>query len=127
MFRSTLQSGFLVLWTCCAVYRKMAQGRASAHYGRLAASSRSGSLPGLRCSLPDCQLHAGISNLVTGLTGAGFTGSYIFSQTIFSMRAGVATRIHGLIIAGSEFALFALPISIVQYLPVSPSLAVPVE
>ena len=65
---------------------------------------------------------AGVSNLVTGLTGAGFTGSYIFSQTIFSMRAGVATRIHGLIIAGSEFALFALPISIVQYLPVRPTL-----
>ena len=63
---------------------------------------------------------AGISNLVTGLTGAGFTGSYIFSQTIFSMRAGVATRIHGLIIAASEFSLFILPISIVQYLPVRP-------
>jgi MFS superfamily sulfate permease-like transporter len=28
------------------------------------------------------------------------TGSYIFSQTIFSMRAGVSTRVHGFIIAG---------------------------
>ncbi len=38
--------------------------------------------------------------MVAGLTGAGMTGSYIFSQTIFSMRAGVKTRIHGIIIAG---------------------------
>ncbi len=38
--------------------------------------------------------------MVTALTGAGMTGSYIFSQTIFSMRAGVKTRIHGIIIAG---------------------------
>lgn len=53
-----------------------------------------------------------------GFTGAGFTGSYIFSQTIFSMRAGVNTRVHGAIIAAAEFSLFALPISIVQYLPV---------
>ena len=45
--------------------------------------------------------NAGLSNTVTALTGAGLTGSYIFSQTIFSMRAGVHTRIHGAIIAGS--------------------------
>lgn len=38
--------------------------------------------------------------MVTALSGAGMTGSYIFSQTIFSMRAGVKTRIHGIIIAG---------------------------
>ena len=31
----------------------------------------------------------GISNISSGLTG-GFTGSYIFSQTIFTMRAGVS-------------------------------------
>lgn len=28
----------------------------------------------------------GISNLVTGAVGAGYTGSYIFSQTVFTMR-----------------------------------------
>ncbi|PNG93962.1 hypothetical protein TSOC_015287, partial [Tetrabaena socialis] len=28
----------------------------------------------------------GISNMVTGALGAGYTGSYIFSQTIFTMR-----------------------------------------
>ena len=33
-------------------------------------------------------------------------GSYIFSQTIFSMRAGVRSRLHGCIIAG---ALAACP------------------
>ena len=43
---------------------------------------------------------AGLSNTITALTGAGLTGSYIFSQTIFSMRAGVHTRLHGAIIAG---------------------------
>ncbi|KAK9810835.1 hypothetical protein WJX73_000129 [Symbiochloris irregularis] len=59
----------------------------------------------------------GLSNLVCGLTGAGFTGSYIFSQTIFSMRANVTSRVHGLIIAGTEFALFVIPFSVVQYMP----------
>ena len=39
------------------------------------------------------------------------------TQTIFSMRARVATRVHGLIIAAAEFSLFALPISVVQFLP----------
>ena len=38
--------------------------------------------------------------MVSGLLGAGFTGSYIFSQTIFSMRAHVQSKLHGLIIAG---------------------------
>jgi len=47
------------------------------------------------------RLRAGLSNIITSLTGAGLTGSYIFSQTIFSMRAGVHTRLHGWIIAGA--------------------------
>ncbi|BDA44720.1 Uncharacterized protein C24H6.11c [Coccomyxa sp. Obi] len=59
----------------------------------------------------------GLSNMVTALSGAGMTGSYIFSQTIFSMRAGVKTRIHGIIIAVSELVLFLVPISVVQYIP----------
>ena len=124
-----LSGGFLEFWTCSTVHKKVAGCRASACgcLPPLAQEQQSqglGLLPGL---VPiTSRLHAGVSNLVTGLTGAGFTGSYIFSQTIFSMRAGVATRIHGLIIAGSEFALFALPISIVQYLPVSSPLRGPV-
>lgn len=55
---------------------------------------------------------AGVSNMVTALSGAGMTGSYIFSQTIFSMRAGVKSRIHGFIIAGAplQAMTFILPL-----------------
>ena len=38
---------------------------------------------------------AGISNMVTGAVGAGFTGSFIFSQTLFTGRAGVLSRLNG--------------------------------
>ena len=62
-------------------------------------------------TLPFC---AGLSNVACGLVGAGFTGSYIFSQTIFSGRAGVTSRLNGLVVAGTELALFALPFSLVQ-------------
>ena len=55
---------------------------------------------------------AGLGNLVTGLLGAGYTGSYIFSQTLFAMRAGVATRLHSWIIAAMELGMFALPFSV---------------
>lgn len=53
------------------------------------------------CELFSIYARAGISNVVTALSGAGMTGSYIFSQTIFSMKAGVQTRVHGFIIAGA--------------------------
>lgn len=43
---------------------------------------------------------AGFSNMISGLLGAGFTGSYIFSQTIFSMRAHIKSKVHGIIISG---------------------------
>ena len=56
--------------------------------------------------------HAGLGNLVTGVLGAGYTGSYIFSQTLFAMRAGVATRLHSWIIAAMELGMFALPFSV---------------
>lgn len=58
-----------------------------------------------------------LSNMATGAVGVGFTGSYIFSQTVFTMRAGVNSRINGWVIAAAEFIVFALPFSIVQYLP----------
>ena len=48
---------------------------------------------------------AGLSNIITSLTGAGLTGSYIFSQTLFSMRAGVHTKLHGWIIAGARLPI----------------------
>ena len=52
-------------------------------------------------SHPTAVPRAGLSNIITSLTGAGLTGSYIFSQTLFSMRAGVHTKLHGWIIAGT--------------------------
>ncbi|PRW58874.1 sulfate transporter [Chlorella sorokiniana] len=59
----------------------------------------------------------GLSNVAVGLIGTGFTGSFIFSQTIFTGRAGVHSRINGAVIALCELALFAVPFSIVQYAP----------
>ncbi len=57
-------------------------------------------------------LTVGYSNLAAGLAGAPMTGSYIFSQTIFSMRSGVTSRTNGLIVAIAELFLFAAPFSV---------------
>ncbi|EFJ45005.1 hypothetical protein VOLCADRAFT_94701 [Volvox carteri f. nagariensis] len=59
----------------------------------------------------------GVSNMVTGVLGAGYTGSYIFSQTVFTMRQGVFNRVNGLAVAIVELLVFALPFSVVQYMP----------
>ena len=59
----------------------------------------------------------GLSNVAAGLLGAGLTGSYIFSQTLFSMRAGLRSRAHGWTITAIEAAAFFAPISILPYLP----------
>ena len=40
----------------------------------------------------------GISNILSGVTG-GYTGSYIFSQTIFSLQMGIRSRLMGFTIA----------------------------
>lgn len=58
----------------------------------------------------------GISNMVSGLFG-GYTGSYIFSQTIFTMRRGVNSRICGYIVAIFELIVVVLPISVTSYIP----------
>jgi MFS superfamily sulfate permease-like transporter len=58
----------------------------------------------------------GISNALSGLLG-GYTGSYIFSQTIFSMRRKVNSRVCGMIIAASELIIITFPFSITSYLP----------
>jgi SulP family sulfate permease len=50
-----------------------------------------------------------VSNMATGVAGCGYTGSYIFSQTIFTMRAGVYSRWNGVVVAASELVMFALP------------------
>jgi len=58
----------------------------------------------------------GWSNVISGALG-GFTGSYIFSQTIFTMRAGITTRLCGFTVVLSELAIFALPFSVLAYIP----------
>jgi SulP family sulfate permease len=59
----------------------------------------------LHLSLPA----VGLSNIIVGLSGSGYTGSYIFSQTIFSMRAGVSGYMHGAVIFALEAAIFLVP------------------
>jgi len=58
----------------------------------------------------------GISNFVSGLTG-GYTGSYIFSQSIFSLRAGIRSRVTGFVIALLELCMVVLPFPILSYVP----------
>ena len=61
-------------------------------------------------------ISVGISNALSGLSG-GFTGSYIFSQTIFTFRSGTNSRVCGLVVIVVELGLFVLPISIVSCVP----------
>ena len=58
----------------------------------------------------------GFANLFSGLTG-GFTGSYIFSQTIFTMRTGLRTRAVGVTLLVFMLIAFSLPISILAFIP----------
>ena len=53
--------------------------------------------------------------MVAGISGAGFTGSYIFSQTIFSMRAGITSRLNGGVVAVAELFIFLLPFSVCPF------------
>ena len=52
--------------------------------------------------------------MAVALVGAGYTGSYIFSQTVFTMRAGVHNRLNGLVVAVVELAVFVMPFSVVR-------------
>mmetsp|Transcript_33295 Transcript_33295/g.54961 ORF Transcript_33295/g.54961 Transcript_33295/m.54961 type:complete len:585 (+) Transcript_33295:154-1908(+) len=58
----------------------------------------------------------GISNLVSGLMG-GYTGSYIFSQSIFSLRAGITSRLAGYVLALCELLILVLPVPILSFVP----------
>ncbi|KAF4323304.1 hypothetical protein BBO99_00003346 [Phytophthora kernoviae] len=58
----------------------------------------------------------GWSNVVSGLLG-GYTGSYIFSQTIFTYRSKTNSRIVGMCVIVSEFAIVVAPISVMSYVP----------
>lgn len=58
----------------------------------------------------------GWSNLISGLTG-GYTGSYIFSQSIFSLRAGIRSRLAGYVTALIQAITVVMPISILAFVP----------
>ncbi|KAF4315235.1 hypothetical protein G195_011030, partial [Phytophthora kernoviae 00238/432] len=58
----------------------------------------------------------GWSNVVSGLLG-GYTGSYIFSQTIFTCRSKTNSRIVGVCVILSELAIVAVPVSVMSYVP----------
>lgn len=58
----------------------------------------------------------GWGNLCSGCV-FGATGSYIFSQTIFSAKRSVKSRFNGIVVALGEFLLFALPVDILKVLP----------
>lgn len=58
----------------------------------------------------------GVSNVVSGLLG-GYTGSYIFSMTIFTRRTGSQTRLIGLFLAGFELMLFLAPFNLMSFVP----------
>ena len=60
-------------------------------------------------------MQVGLSNFISGMTG-GYTGSYIFSQTIFCMRAG-STRMTGAVLTVFMCAIFFLPYTITSYVP----------
>ena len=58
----------------------------------------------------------GMSNAISGALG-GYTGSYIFSQTIFNLRAKVKSRLTGVVISCAEGLVFLLPFSVLAYVP----------
>lgn len=59
----------------------------------------------------------GLSNIVTGITGVGFSGSYIFSQTAFTMKMGVESRLMGLVVVLAQFIVFILPVNLMTLVP----------
>lgn len=58
----------------------------------------------------------GISNVVSGMTG-GYTGSYIFSQSIFSLRSGIKSRVAGLCLAACQVLVIVTPIPLLSFVP----------
>lgn len=58
----------------------------------------------------------GLSNVLSGLTG-GYTGSYIFSQSIFSLRAGITSRWSGFCLALLELTILLLPFPLLSFVP----------
>ena len=58
-----------------------------------------------------------LSACVSVSVPGGFTGSYIFSQTLFTFRTGTTSRACGIFVAASQYLLFLAPVAIVSYVP----------
>ncbi|ETP14062.1 hypothetical protein F441_10998 [Phytophthora nicotianae CJ01A1] len=58
----------------------------------------------------------GWSNVVSGLLG-GYTGSYIFGQTIFTCRSKTNSRVVGVCVILAEIAIVVVPVSVMSYVP----------
>lgn len=58
----------------------------------------------------------GLSNFFSGITG-GYTGSYIFTDTILTMRAGITSNVNGIVIIICLLIFFAAPISLTAVVP----------
>ncbi len=58
----------------------------------------------------------GLGNILSGCSG-GFTGSYIFSQTIFTYRTHCNTRLVGIWVIAGEMLLFFLYLDPMMYVP----------
>jgi SulP family sulfate permease len=58
----------------------------------------------------------GLSNIVSGLTG-GYTGSYIFSQSIFSLKMGIRSRLMGFSLGFFILVFWMIPINLLSYVP----------
>ena len=59
----------------------------------------------------------GFANVLAGAVGGTFTGSYIFSQTLFSLNAGVNHKANGAVVCLGEILLFLLPLQVLGFLP----------
>lgn len=53
---------------------------------------------------------------MSGVTG-GYTGSYIFSQTLLLARAGIRSRLAGYMLAATQLTVFLFPLPILAYVP----------
>jgi len=58
----------------------------------------------------------GWSNLISGMLG-GFTGSYIFSQTIFTCRSGCHSKGVGAVVAIAELAVVFVQVDLLAWIP----------
>jgi SulP family sulfate permease len=58
----------------------------------------------------------GVSNFLSGILG-GFTGSYIFSQTIFGFRTGFHFRSVAVVMIVLQVAVFLVTLDPLSYIP----------